>query len=163
MKDEREYDVGDIHGQFIFNYRHPHLTDEQAAEFMVRAFDARLAATARAPCGSCGRPWPAGSGTRTIPTRASAAAFAGKHASWATRSRRWSPPRRGTTATSPPMHAKMSALLQNCIANSAGKPGSSPRSAAAGCSDDPPRGKKPGRGLDLRAAHVLRAKRRRHG
>lgn len=39
MKDPREYHVSDIHGQFIFNYRHPHITDEQAAEFMVRAFD----------------------------------------------------------------------------------------------------------------------------
>jgi hypothetical protein len=39
MKEDGDYDVGDIHGQFIFNYRHPHLTDEQAAEFIVRAFD----------------------------------------------------------------------------------------------------------------------------
>jgi hypothetical protein len=39
MKDDSEYHVGDIHGQSIFNYHHPHLTDEQAAEFIVRAFD----------------------------------------------------------------------------------------------------------------------------
>jgi radical SAM superfamily enzyme YgiQ (UPF0313 family) len=39
MKDESEYHESDIHGQYIFNYRHPHLTDEQATEFVVRAFD----------------------------------------------------------------------------------------------------------------------------
>ncbi|MCH5373636.1 MAG: B12-binding domain-containing radical SAM protein, partial [Planctomycetes bacterium] len=39
MKDEGEYQACDIHGQYIFNYRHPYLTDEQAAEFIVRAFD----------------------------------------------------------------------------------------------------------------------------
>jgi radical SAM superfamily enzyme YgiQ (UPF0313 family) len=39
MKDESEYHVGDVHGQYILNYRHPHITDEQAAEFIVRAFD----------------------------------------------------------------------------------------------------------------------------
>jgi radical SAM superfamily enzyme YgiQ (UPF0313 family) len=44
MKDEREYEVGDIHGQLIMNYRHPHLNDEQTAEYMMRAFDADFAA-----------------------------------------------------------------------------------------------------------------------
>ncbi|MBN2472999.1 MAG: cobalamin-dependent protein [Pirellulales bacterium] len=39
MKDESEYHVGDIHGQLIFNYRHPHINDEQSAEFMLRAFN----------------------------------------------------------------------------------------------------------------------------
>jgi radical SAM superfamily enzyme YgiQ (UPF0313 family) len=39
MKDESEFNVGDIHGQLIFNYRHPHIDDRQSAEFMVRAFD----------------------------------------------------------------------------------------------------------------------------
>ena len=39
LKDESEFHVGDIHGQLIFNYRHPHLNDEHTAEFMVRAFD----------------------------------------------------------------------------------------------------------------------------
>jgi len=38
MKDESEYDQGDIHGQLIFNYRHPHIRDGQEAEMMVRAF-----------------------------------------------------------------------------------------------------------------------------
>jgi len=38
MKDESEYHVGDIHGQLIFNYRHPHINDEQSAEYMIRAF-----------------------------------------------------------------------------------------------------------------------------
>jgi len=44
MKDEDEYHVGDIHGQRIMNYRHPHLSDEQTAEYMIRAFDADFAA-----------------------------------------------------------------------------------------------------------------------
>lgn len=39
MKDEDEFDPADIHGQYIFNYRHPHITDEQATEFLLRAFD----------------------------------------------------------------------------------------------------------------------------
>jgi radical SAM superfamily enzyme YgiQ (UPF0313 family) len=39
MKDESEYHLSDIHGQSILNYRHPSLTDEQTAEFMIRAFD----------------------------------------------------------------------------------------------------------------------------
>jgi radical SAM superfamily enzyme YgiQ (UPF0313 family) len=39
LKDPSEYDVGDIHGQYIFNYRHPHIHDYQEAEFIVRAFD----------------------------------------------------------------------------------------------------------------------------
>ena len=39
MKDESEYHLSDIHGQLIFNYRHPPINDEQSAEFMLRAFD----------------------------------------------------------------------------------------------------------------------------
>ena len=39
MKDESEYHLSDIHGQLILNYRHPHLNDQQTAEFMLRAFD----------------------------------------------------------------------------------------------------------------------------
>jgi hypothetical protein len=38
MKDESEFHPGDIHGQSIFNYRHPHIHDGQEAEYMVRAF-----------------------------------------------------------------------------------------------------------------------------
>jgi radical SAM superfamily enzyme YgiQ (UPF0313 family) len=38
MKDESEFDAADIHGQLIFNYRHPHIRDGQEAEMMVRAF-----------------------------------------------------------------------------------------------------------------------------
>lgn len=44
MKDEDEYDVGDIHGQLIMNYRHPHLSDAHTAEFTRRAFDADFVA-----------------------------------------------------------------------------------------------------------------------
>jgi radical SAM superfamily enzyme YgiQ (UPF0313 family) len=39
MKDESEFDVCDIHGQSILNYRHPRLNDQQTAEFMLRAFN----------------------------------------------------------------------------------------------------------------------------
>jgi radical SAM superfamily enzyme YgiQ (UPF0313 family) len=39
MKDESEYVLSDIHGQFIFNYRHPHIHDGQEAEFLLRAFN----------------------------------------------------------------------------------------------------------------------------
>jgi radical SAM superfamily enzyme YgiQ (UPF0313 family) len=39
MKDESEYHLSDIHGQLIFNYRHPNINDEQSAEYMIRAFN----------------------------------------------------------------------------------------------------------------------------
>jgi radical SAM superfamily enzyme YgiQ (UPF0313 family) len=39
MKNASEYHVSDIHGQLIFNYRHPAIDDRQSAEYMVRAFD----------------------------------------------------------------------------------------------------------------------------
>lgn len=39
LKDESEYEHGDIHGQKIFNYRHPHIPAGAEAEMMVRAFD----------------------------------------------------------------------------------------------------------------------------
>lgn len=39
MKDERDFDPADIHGQAILNYRHSNLTDDQVSELMVRAFD----------------------------------------------------------------------------------------------------------------------------
>jgi len=38
MKDEGEYHISDIHGQLIFNYRHPNINDQQSAEYMIRAF-----------------------------------------------------------------------------------------------------------------------------
>jgi radical SAM superfamily enzyme YgiQ (UPF0313 family) len=39
IKDENEYYPCDIHGQSILNYRHPFLSDEQTAEYMIRAFN----------------------------------------------------------------------------------------------------------------------------
>jgi len=39
MKNESEFVPGDIHGQIVFNYRHPHIKDGQEGEFMIRAFD----------------------------------------------------------------------------------------------------------------------------
>ncbi|MBN1590571.1 MAG: cobalamin-dependent protein, partial [Pirellulales bacterium] len=39
MKDESEFVQGDIHGQLMFNYRHPHIKNGQEGEFMIRAFD----------------------------------------------------------------------------------------------------------------------------
>jgi radical SAM superfamily enzyme YgiQ (UPF0313 family) len=38
MKDESEYHISDIHGQYIFSYRHPHIKDGLEAELMERAF-----------------------------------------------------------------------------------------------------------------------------
>jgi hypothetical protein len=38
IKDESEFDPADIHGQLIFNYRHPHLPDGAEKELIVRAF-----------------------------------------------------------------------------------------------------------------------------
>jgi radical SAM superfamily enzyme YgiQ (UPF0313 family) len=38
MKDESEYDISDIHGQSLFNYRHPHIRDGLETELIVRAF-----------------------------------------------------------------------------------------------------------------------------
>ena len=39
MKDESEFQVGDIHGQLIFNYNHPHIKNDQEADFVRRAFE----------------------------------------------------------------------------------------------------------------------------
>ncbi len=39
MKDPSEYEIPDIHGQYIFNYRHPHIPAGLEAELVVRAFD----------------------------------------------------------------------------------------------------------------------------
>src|SRR5271157_1601942 len=39
MKDPATFEQGDIHGQLIFNYRHPHIPAGMESEFMVRAFD----------------------------------------------------------------------------------------------------------------------------
>jgi radical SAM superfamily enzyme YgiQ (UPF0313 family) len=42
MKDKSEFHLGDIHGQLIFNYRHPHIKGKQEAEFIARAFQRDL-------------------------------------------------------------------------------------------------------------------------
>ncbi|HEY4759191.1 MAG TPA: cobalamin-dependent protein, partial [Thermoguttaceae bacterium] len=39
MKDESQYHLSDVHGQSILNYLHPHINDQQSAEFMIRAFN----------------------------------------------------------------------------------------------------------------------------
>ncbi|MBN2218313.1 MAG: cobalamin-dependent protein [Pirellulales bacterium] len=39
MKDESEYELGEIHGQLIFNYRHPNIPAGMEGDFMIRAFD----------------------------------------------------------------------------------------------------------------------------
>ena len=39
MKDESTYDTADIHGQDVFNYVHPHITDGLESELIVRAFE----------------------------------------------------------------------------------------------------------------------------
>jgi hypothetical protein len=38
LKDESEYEFGDIHGQLIFNYRHLHIKNNLEADMMLRAF-----------------------------------------------------------------------------------------------------------------------------
>ena len=38
MKDDSEFHPGDIHGQLMFNYRHPHIRDGQEGEFILQAF-----------------------------------------------------------------------------------------------------------------------------
>jgi hypothetical protein len=39
MKDESEFEIGDIHGQLIFNYRHPLIRNGEEGDYMLRAFD----------------------------------------------------------------------------------------------------------------------------
>ena len=39
MKDESEYHVSDIHGQLVFNYRHPSIPAGAETDMMIRAFD----------------------------------------------------------------------------------------------------------------------------
>jgi hypothetical protein len=38
MKDESEFHPSDIHGQYIFNYRHAHIKNGQETDFVLRAF-----------------------------------------------------------------------------------------------------------------------------
>ena len=100
MKDESEFDLGDIHGQFIFNYRHPHITRRAGGRVHAAGVRPRFrASTARASCGSSAPRWPAGGATRTTPTCGSAAALPGKPANWPRRSRPWSARPSSTTAT----------------------------------------------------------------
>ena len=42
MKHHSEFDEADIHGQLMFNYHHPHITEGQEGEFIQRAFDRDL-------------------------------------------------------------------------------------------------------------------------
>jgi len=39
MKDEKDFNIADIHGQSVLSYRHPSISDEQAANFLLMAFD----------------------------------------------------------------------------------------------------------------------------
>ena len=39
MKDPATFEQGDIHGQLVFNYHHPHIPAGMEGEFMVRAFN----------------------------------------------------------------------------------------------------------------------------
>ncbi len=39
MKDPATFEQGDIHGQLVFNYRHPHIPAGMESEFMLRAFN----------------------------------------------------------------------------------------------------------------------------
>jgi len=38
IKDESEYDISDMHGQYAFNYRHPHITDGRETDILTSAF-----------------------------------------------------------------------------------------------------------------------------
>ena len=38
LKEKNEFHPGDIHGQFIFNFMHPHIKNDQEAELIERAF-----------------------------------------------------------------------------------------------------------------------------
>jgi hypothetical protein len=38
MKDESQFHLGDIHGQLVFNYHHPHIKDGEEGELILRAF-----------------------------------------------------------------------------------------------------------------------------
>jgi radical SAM superfamily enzyme YgiQ (UPF0313 family) len=38
IKDESEFDVSDMHGQYAFNYRHPHITDGRETDILAAAF-----------------------------------------------------------------------------------------------------------------------------
>ena len=38
LKSLAEMSIADIHGQFVFNYKHPHIPDGQETDFLLRAF-----------------------------------------------------------------------------------------------------------------------------
>ncbi len=112
MKDESEYHLSDIHGQLIFNYRHPSINDQQSAEFMVRAFDRDFQVNGP-------------STVRIVRTTLAGWKRHKNHPDPRVRDRyRWEVRELATTFTAvvaaaklyyrdnPPMHAKMSALLR---------------------------------------------------
>ena len=121
MKDPATFDEADIHGQLIFNYKHPHILEGTEGELIVRAFDRDSpSAMDRAHCGSCARRWPAGSVTRTIPIHESAGASPGRRASWARPSRRQLAGQSSTIAAIRPCARKWTHLSENCTSSSAG-------------------------------------------
>ena len=163
MKDESEFELCDIHGQSILNYRHPRLNDEQTAEFMLRAFDRDFEVNGP-------------STARIVRTTLAGWRKHKNHPDPRVRRRyAWEVRELATTFSmvvgaaklyyrdKPAMHAKMSALLKEMHAEFGWKsrvvfgdrqplaagPGSQGREAAC-------------RGFQLRAADVLRAKCRRH-
>ena len=126
MKDESEYHLSDIHGQLIFNYRHPH--HQRRAGGRVHAPGVRPRFRGERPEHGADRPHHAGrlaAATRTIPTPASATATPGKPASWPPRSPALVGAAKLYYRNNPAMHAKMSALLRgDCTPSSAGSRGS---------------------------------------
>ena len=162
MKDESEYHFADIHGQSVFNYRHPHLRDGVETELIVRAFQrdfevngpsvVRMARTMLAgwkryknhPDPRIRRrfAWEA----RDLPTVYSAVVAAARHYY------------RGN----PTLRAKMDAILKDLHREFGLK---SRFYSAVGRTvrvlEDAPRGEATRTGLDLRAADVLRAERSR--
>ena len=162
MKDEGEYHPGDIHGQLILNYRHPHIPAGMEGEFMLRAFDARF--PAQRPEHGADRAHHAGrlEALQEPPRSAHPrAATPGKPANWPPPSPPPSAARGATTATIRKCRARWRPCLPICTASSAGSRGCSPRVGGRYVlAEDPPRREAAGLRLDLRAADLLREERR---
>ena len=112
MKDPGSYHPGDIHGQLIFNYRHPHIPEGQEGEYDAPRLHPRLPAQRSQHDADRAAPrWPAGSAIRTTPTSASGGVTPLRPASWPLPFQPLSPARVRYYRNNPQMRAKLSAIL----------------------------------------------------
>ena len=134
MKDESEYQLSDIHGQLIFNYRHR--IDQRPTNGRVHGSGVRPRFPSQRAKHGADRPHHAGRLEAAQESSRSAhprPLRLGEPASWPRRFRRWSARQSSTIATIRRCTPRCRPSLQNFTPSSAGSRGLARRSAAAGC------------------------------